>query len=727
MKIIFVIFVILYYCDPLYCNTIKGKIIEDATGKPISDAQILIKEKKLIQVSDKDGFFQFENLSPSNYTIKIFHFNYEPFIKSVVISSNEDVILNIKLKKRVFELPSIKVIGKRQRPKISSYKIDKKKLQAIAGNMGDVLKSVQSLPGVTQVIGFSSIYIVRGGTPYDSKIYFDRLPILLPFHFGGFISVINSEIIKEINFYASGFGAEYGDCMGSVLEITSEKNNGNFEGKINLNLLTLDSYFNIPLKSGAYIISSYRQSYFHLIAKDFFPDFTVFPYFYDYQIKFNYNLSDRNQLSILLLGSKDKAELKISEKLSQKLKNSLARFENYFHTQGIILKSIFGKKLIVRSILYRNLNFFYNEIENSMLFKIRLITYSISEELSYIFNKFHNINFGVGINYNKCYFKNIYGENATILFYSDIDEYVNEGKEEKSEYNYYFTYLKHQINIFKWNIISGIRYEKKDYTKEHLFSPRILISKKLTSHLKLNFSINKYYQSPQVYHTSGVMGNPDLSSIISYHYVYGIEYKFIKYFKLKTELYHKKFENVIAISANENNETFTNSGKGEANGIEFYLSYNIKEKIWGWISYSYSIAERKWSANSPTVLYYFDKPHIFNLLLSYKINPKFQIGAKFNYTSGIPMEKIIGVKNGSTVNEIFETTRYPAYHRLDLRFDYFFKIFQCDAKVYIEFLNVYNRKNIVEYIYNSDYSNYKNPTKLYDLPFLPFLGIEVRF
>jgi len=719
----FLVLIILLFVTDLAGSTIKGRITDKETGNGIAQAQIFIEQLKLSEFSDNNGNFIFNNIPASNYTIKVFHFNYKMYKQNISIYSNKEIYLDIKLSRKVYQLPAVKVKKKKKKQDISSYSLNKEKLKSIPGNLGDVIKYVQTLPGVTQIFSGSSIYIVRGGTPYDSKVYFDNLPILLPFHFGGFVSVINSEIIQGINFYAGGFGAEYGDCIGSILEIESEKNYNKFAGKINVNPLTADIYLNSPVNRDSYIITSFRQSYFHLIVAKFLPDFTVFPRFYDYQIKFNYNISSRNQISILLLGSQDKAELKISESLSERLKDSLETFENYFHTQGIIFDTKLSKKLLLKSWFYRNENYFYDSIESYLYLKVKMTTYSVNEEIVYTLNKFNKLETGFGINYDKVYFDNSFEKGSFILY--DVTFKTNKTKEESFDSKYYFSYLKHTLNIFQWSISSGIRYETKSYSKEHLVSPRLQFSKSITSKLKLIFSISKYYQFPQVYHISGIMGNPDLPAIVSHHYIGGLIYNIKNRLKIKAELYYKNIDNLIKYS--DKTEKFTNEAEGRVNGIEFYIFQNIRNRCWGWISYTYSISERKWGDNSATTLYYFDKTHIINIVLSYKISSRLQIGTKFNYTTGIPLKEIIAVGKERSVIEIFEPTRYPAYHRLDLRMDYRFKMWGLDSNLYLEVLNIYNKKNVIRYIYNSDYSNYKNPYKLYDLPILPFIGLEVWF
>ena len=53
-------------------------------------------------------------------------------------------------------------------------------------------------------------------------------------------------------------------------------------------------------------------------------------------------------------------------------------------------------------------------------------------------------------------------------------------------------------------------------------------------------------------------------------------------------------------------------------------------------------------------------------------------------------------------NQARNTSRYPAYHRLDLRLDKRFFLNKWNFVLYFDIQNVYNQNNIWEYQYNDD-------------------------
>ena len=71
--------------------------------------------------------------------------------------------------------------------------------------------------------------------------------------------------------------------------------------------------------------------------------------------------------------------------------------------------------------------------------------------------------------------------------------------------------------------------------------------------------------------------------------------------------------------------------------------------------------------------------------------------------------------------------RLPPYHRLDLRVSKTFRFKSWGFGIFLELLNTYNQKNLLDYQYNEDYSNYSEPDEIFQFPFIPYLGITAEF
>ena len=67
--------------------------------------------------------------------------------------------------------------------------------------------------------------------------------------------------------------------------------------------------------------------------------------------------------------------------------------------------------------------------------------------------------------------------------------------------------------------------------------------------------------------------------------------------------------------------------------------------------------------------------------------------------------------------------RYPDYHRLDIAFNSRFYFKTWSIAIFLSVQNIYNRKNIAGFQYNSD----ATIATIYQFSLLPVLGLDIRF
>ncbi|PWJ63448.1 TonB-dependent Receptor Plug Domain [Fibrobacter sp. UWB15] len=140
-------------------------------------------------------------------------------------SANKDVNVDALLaggdNAKVTELKKV-VVQLRRRPKrkpgesvVSAKSI--KRMPSLAE--ADVIKSIQALPGVVASSDFSSKIYVRGGAADQNLFLFDNAVVYSPVHFFGLFSTFLVEGIDDVQFYKSGFPAQYGNRLSSVLKM----------------------------------------------------------------------------------------------------------------------------------------------------------------------------------------------------------------------------------------------------------------------------------------------------------------------------------------------------------------------------------------------------------------------------------------------------------------------------------------------------------------------------
>ncbi len=149
-------------------------------------------------------------------------------------------------------------------------------------------------------------------------------------------------------------------------------------------------------------------------------------------------------------------------------------------------------------------------------------------------------------------------------------------------------------------------------------------------------------------------------------------------------------------------------GKGRANGVEVQLK-KTEGRVRGLAGYTYSRSKRTFDGinSGRTFNAFSDRPHQVNLTLSYEVNPRWELGANWNFSTGAPFSSPVGFYsfNGSSVPVFGENNndRLPDYHRLDISGTW--KLNRNPEQKYqhsltFSIFNFYGRKNALFYNYN---------------------------
>src|SRR5690554_944148 len=185
-----------------------------------------------------------------------------------------------------------------RKPEMSVNKLsveEIKKMPVVLGEV-DILKSILTLPGVTNAGEGSSGFNVRGGAADQNLILLDEATMYSSSHLFGFFSVFNSDAIKDLKLYKGGIPARFGGRVSSVLDIyQKEGNSKEFHGTGGIGLISSRLMLEGPIiKDKMSFLVAGRSSYAHLFLK--LTDNDNSAYFYDLNTKINYKINENNNL-----------------------------------------------------------------------------------------------------------------------------------------------------------------------------------------------------------------------------------------------------------------------------------------------------------------------------------------------------------------------------------------------------------------------------------------------
>lgn len=152
---------------------------------------------------------------------------------------------------------------------VSKTQISRQDIMQTASTFDDPARVVQTLPGVSSTSDASARPIVRDGEPRETRVLLDGIPLIEPYHFGGFHSMFNELDVDNITLYKSGFPAEYYNAQSALMVIDSRKPAEEpYALALNCNLLQTDAYLGIPLFHNTIgINASFQTSYYAFLYK----------------------------------------------------------------------------------------------------------------------------------------------------------------------------------------------------------------------------------------------------------------------------------------------------------------------------------------------------------------------------------------------------------------------------------------------------------------------------
>ena len=724
--------------SPNPTGEIYGTVYQKDLEQRVASAQIRIAETNQRTTTDPNGEFRFRNLPAGTYTLAASASGYRlPEDVVVTIEPGATTQLKIYLEQVVVELDEVEVTGERAASPVGRQSLRGSEIQRVPGSTGDALRALQALPSIGVANDFSGALYIRGGSDEDNLYYFDRVPIGYPYHFGGIVSSLSSEIIERIDVYAGGYGAEFGVDSQAVIDIYSRnKSIDSFRAKFNLNVLYSEGLLEGKLGDQGFWYAAGRRSYIDLFLGSLSFDsgaITAFPRFWDYQVKGGYELNDKHQLSMNLFASGDNFALKLDgEDVDEEVRGNIS-FGSGFEGAGIHLRSRFTDRLTSFLSLTRSYFQFDVNVGPELSLKIDAPDYVLREDLTYTLNPKHRLETGVilGLEPGRAIGRFIRppdeGEvdyDPRFLERQTFDESVSGKRIE--------VYLQDRYKVLPFlSVVLGLRVDYFSLVDDFSVQPRGSLLFDIMEGSQLQFSYGNYYQVPGPPRLTQSVGNPDLSTSQASHYVLEFTRQVSEGTEFKFAGYYKDLANLVT---NDDDMIYLNQGAGFAQGTEVFLRHRTGDRFLGWGSYAYGLSKRRDRPEEPYRYYSFDQTHVATLAATYRLTPTWEIGVKWQYRTGNPYTPVRGAtldtdpRNGELIYipNYAETNsgRLPSYHRLDMKVSKAFRFNSWEMSLFLELLNAYNRKNLLDFSYSDDYTE---KDEIYQFPIIPYLGITTEF
>ncbi len=744
---------------------ISGYVYAKKTGESILDANIYVPTSKYIAITNEYGYYSFSVPSKDSILLIISCMGYET--KKIKISAKKNTVFNIYLQAEDYKLAGVVVNGQKHRQHISTNSIPIKiaKLLPAIGGENDIMKIYSLMPGVQTAENRSSL-MVRGGSGDENLIILDDVPLYYVNHLGGFVSVFNTDALKQARLIKGGFPAHYGNRLSSVFDVRMKDGDlKKFKKQISIGILSSKLSIEGPIeKNKSSFIVSARRFNLDLISR---PITYIIAnkvqggyYFYDLNLKLNRKFDDKNRLFFSFYSGDDKTFIIYKKKdrlfLDKNKSEQSASWGNMLF--ALRFNHIFNPNFFSNTTLsytrYRNENSIdFKEYENRKMTNQNIVSfysgikdYRLNTDFQLFISQNYSLRFGANI------ISHFYtpGKNNFLLKTNDsviIDTSFNDTKLNALEFN---SYVENKIKIGKFKANLGLRFNYFFINNKAFPSvePRINTSFDLAYDFQITSSFSTMQQNVHQisFASTGIPlkiwipATSDEIPEISNQITFGINKSFVNKYSFSIEAYYKKMKNLIEMknstvlfSPEQNYQNFiAKNGQGICYGLEFMLQKYIGN-FQGWIAYTYSKANRLFQdINQGQIFPFdFDRRHSVTVVASYRISKKIALSADWIYGSGFPFslvdQKYLGFVSISKKNNM----RMQDYNRLDIsikltreRKNKFVRTWSFDI------YNVYNRKNPTFYTVREDREDGKIVQNIYKFtmfPIIPSISYSIKF
>jgi len=747
---------IAFMCVMSFCSSItsaqnpgsvKGFVYSKETGEPVLFTNVYLKGTTLGAATDVNGYYSITKVPAGDYVLMVTSIEFDTLSTNITIVAGEILSKKLYLEKRTVSLATINISAEKQEAKTevkaSVIKITPKELSQLpsVGGEPDLVQYLQVLPGVVFSGDQGGQLYIRGGTPIQNKVLLDGMVIYNPFHSIGLFSVFDTDIIRNADVYAGGYGSEYGGRISSIMDIkTRDGNKKRFGGKISTNPFVSKLLIEGPIKKAktegggdASFVISGKTSFLDKTSKSLYSyaGEDGLPYsFNDLYAKLVTSNANGSKWSLFGFNFSDRAQY--------------AGIADYkWDSRGV------GSSFVLvpgSSTVLMDGNFAFSQ------YKISLEEADARPRTSLV-NGFNiGLNFSYLLNRNEIK----YGIEA-LGFKTDYEFYSFNGsptdqEENTTELGAYLTGKK----IFGKNLIiePGIRLHYFASLSELSIEPRLGAKYNISNGVRIKVAGGKYAQNllssasdrdvvnlfygflsgsenlPEKFRGESVDSKLQKAT----HLIAGLEIDLPLHLSVNLEIYTKKFDQL----SNVNRDKIFDVGdteqpealreqfiveKGTAKGLDITLKYDHK-RVYLWAVYSLGFVDRQDEFRE--YVPHFDRRHNLNLVGSYtmgkKLDWQFQGFYEYlNFTGGLNTDP--SQENG-TLGIIFgplNEGRLPYYHRLDVSIKKNFEIGKNSSlEATASIINVYNRNNVfyVDRITNE---------RVDQLPILPALGLSLKF
>jgi hypothetical protein len=629
--------------------------------------------------------------------------------------------------------------GVRAAPEVTTHSIELREVLSVPGTGGDVVRAIETLPGVARPPALDGLLIVRGSAPDDSHVFVDGTDVPFAYHFGGATSIVPGDVIDHLDFYPGNFGPAFGRAMGGVVEIGLRSPRSDRLGAL-LQLDVVDGRMLIetPLGEDTRLLIAGRRSWVDAwlgsVLEDASTSVQTAPAYWDWQAVLEHDFSQHTRARLAIFGGDDRFALLIkSPSAGDPLGGELA-LSTTFNRLQLRLQSALSERVEYDAMLSWGVTGIAQSFGG---YPVDFTIHGLQARSELRYRLANWATFSAGLDAQWSHFD----VSATFFPYPSANQapgpYFARPKRQLDETVAFARpalYSQLELRLGRLTLLPSVRADYSSDTERTTIDPRLGARFKLLAGERattLKGGIGIMHQPPLPQESVQPVGSPGVESNAALHASVGLEQRLSDALELSVEGFYKRLWDLVIARPDEATALgarFDNTGSGRVYGVEALLRLQPSGALNGWIAYTISRSQRRDAPSGPLYTFQYDQSHILSAVANLQLGWGMTLGARFRLVSGTPYTPYVGaiadLDAGAYVplrSSQPNSARLPAFHQLDLRIEKLWDFAAWKLTLYLELRNAYNRENAEAMTYNYDYSQSKPAASL---PLLPVLGLR---
>ena len=612
-------------------------------------------------------------------------------------------------------------------------------LPALAGE-ADLLKALQRQPGVGGGVEGTSGLHVRGGTPDQTLVLLDGIPVYNASHLFGFVSVFNADAVTRAELFKGGFPARYGGRLSSVVDVRMrEGNEVERQSHARIGLLSSQVLTEGPIGDrGSYLVAG-RRTYADLLAAPFLAaaggidGVTPVAYFYDLNAKANARVSERDRLFLSLYAGRDRfaGRAEDSDGLGERASGGIGWGNETAALRWT--RTLGGRAFAATTVTASDYAFGVDASAQEagaaesygVDYRSGIRSVSAQTDLDWTPAAGHDVRLGAALSRHR------YEPGVLVYDPSGTASDTTLGSDPTDSWEA-AVYLEDDVRLGSALVSAGVRASgyAVDGTAFGAVEPRLGVRLEVGRGIAARASLARMTQYLHLLTTAGGLGLPaDLwvpatarvGPERAWHVAAGLEGG-TRATRWSADVYAKEMDGLVAyretaglLRADADWQDQVTTGGGRAVGLEVALSH-AGPRTSAQLAYALSRADRQFDAleDGARFPYRYDRTHDLGLAVRHRLSRRVDVSAAFVYQTGqavtLPAETYFaGSPNIVLTRDVLPTTgtssgqvyvygprngfRVPDTHRLDVGLEVFFRRGPRPHALSFDVYNVYNRAN----------------------------------